>query len=129
MAREPIPEDVRRFIFTRIPSVPFLEALLLLRAAPERTWSHQDLAGRLYVSEKVAGDLLSELREAGVLAPDGADLAQYRFHPGSEDLRQMIDLLADVYAKHLIEVTNLIHSKMEKKAQRFADAFRFRREP
>ena len=34
-----IPEDIRRFVLTSIPSVPFLEALLLMRAAPEQPWS------------------------------------------------------------------------------------------
>ena len=41
----------------------------------------------------------------------------------------MIDRLAEVYYQHLVEVTNLIHSKTSKKAQQFADAFKWRKEP
>ena len=33
MPREPIPEDLRRFILTSIPSVPFVEAMLIYRDA------------------------------------------------------------------------------------------------
>ena len=33
MAREPIPEELRRFILTSVPSVPFVEALLVFRGA------------------------------------------------------------------------------------------------
>ena len=33
MPREPIPEELRRFILTSVPTVPFLEALLLFREA------------------------------------------------------------------------------------------------
>ena len=42
-----IPEDVRRFVLTSIPSVPFLEALLLMRANPAQGWSRDTLARRL----------------------------------------------------------------------------------
>jgi rubrerythrin len=51
------------------------------------------------------------------------------YEPSTDDLRAIIDRLADVYAAHLREVTNLIHSQVEKQAHRFADAFRLRQEP
>ncbi len=41
---EPIPEDLRRLILTAIPSVPYLEAMLLLRMAPERQWDTREVA-------------------------------------------------------------------------------------
>jgi hypothetical protein len=40
----------------------------------------------------------------------------------------MVTRLADVYAKNLTEVTNIIHSKTDRRAQQFADAFRWRRD-
>ena len=40
----------------------------------------------------------------------------------------MIDQLAEIYAKNLVEVTNLIHSKIGKRAQQFADAFKWRKD-
>jgi hypothetical protein len=43
----------------------------------------------------------------------------------------MLDSLAEVYAHHLVEVTHLIHSKgdkREQRAQKFADAFRWRKD-
>ena len=36
MVKSSIPEDLRRFVLTSIPSVPFLEALLLMR--PGDVW-------------------------------------------------------------------------------------------
>ena len=79
-----IPEDLRRFVLTSIPSVPFLEALLLMRADPDRAWRRDTLARRLYVREKTAEDL--------------------------------------------VEVTHLIHSSLDRKAQQFADAFKWRKD-
>ncbi|WP_247869707.1 hypothetical protein [Herbaspirillum sp. ST 5-3] len=123
-----IPDDVKRFILVSIASVPHLEAILLLRKEKTRDWNSSQLAQRLYVSEKTADDLLSELHTAGILAEDD-DSSGYRFQPQSQELVQMIDRLADIYARNLVEVTNLIHSKTSKNAQRFADAFIWRKDP
>ncbi len=135
MAREQIPGDVQRFILTSIPSVPFLEAMLLLRggacAGTGRIYDARRLAKGLYLSEKAAAALLVELHEAGILACDVGDEAEsvgYWYQPVSEDLDEMIACLADAYARNLVEITNLIHSKVGKKAQQFADAFKFRKD-
>lgn len=128
MAREHIPDDVRRFILTSIPSVPYLEAMLLLRSEPGHPWDSKRVAQRLYMPEKASGELLSELHTAGVLAVAEEHVPSYCYHPISEDLHLIIDRLAATYAAHLIDVSNLIHSKTGKKAQHFADAFKWRKD-
>jgi hypothetical protein len=40
----------------------------------------------------------------------------------------MGDLLADVYARYLVPVTNLIHAKPKSRVQEFADAFKLRKD-
>jgi hypothetical protein len=128
-----IPEDLRRFVLTTIPSVPFLEALLLMRADPAQPWSTDTLARRLYVREKVAEGLLAELCRSGIAVPwpdagpcVGAE--GYCYRPREEILRERIDRLADLYATNLVEVTHLIHSSLDRKAQQFADAFKWRKD-
>ncbi len=123
MSQGELSADVRRFILTSIPSVPFLEAVLLLRAEPERAWDAAQLSRRLYVGERQAAQLLHQLLEAGVAAasPD------VRYAPAAE-LRTLIDALAAAYAADLMAVTRLVHSRLDKRAQQFADAFRFRKE-
>lgn len=129
MDKAPIPEDLRRFVLTSIPSVPFLEALLLLRADPAQQWHSDMLAQRLYVRERTAHALLEDLCRAGMVAPC-ADTPQacYQYQPNSGHLRERIDALAELYAKHLVEVTLLIHSTLDRKAQQFADAFKLRKD-
>jgi Mn-dependent DtxR family transcriptional regulator len=127
MAREPIPEDVRRFILSSIISVPYLEALLLLRNAPDQSWDRTTVAQRLYISEKTATELLADLSAAGFIVVTKSE-SSYRYHPNSDELRQMIDQLAETYAKNLVEITNIIHSRTGKKAQQFADAFKWRKD-
>jgi hypothetical protein len=129
MDKHAIPEDLRRFVLTSIPSVPFLEALLLMRADPDQPWSRDTLARRLYVRDKVAENLLAELCYAGMAAPwPEPDADSYCYRPRDEALRGRIDSLADFYASHLVEVTHLIHSSLDRKAQQFADAFKWRKD-
>jgi DNA-binding IclR family transcriptional regulator len=131
MAPAPIPEDIRRFVLTSIPSVPHLEALLLLRADAPRGFGTADLARRLYLSDKAAATLLAELCRAGMIAPSDGDCDDppYQYAPATPALRATIDTLADLYARHLVDITHLIHAKLDRKAQQFADAFTWRKEP
>jgi len=129
MDKPSIPEDIRRFVLTSIPSVPFLEALLLLRADPARPWRRDTLAQRLYVREKTAGALLADLCAAGMVAPCAPpDADSFCYRPQGELLRARIDRLAELYATNLVEVTLLIHSSLDRKAQQFADAFKWRKD-
>lgn len=126
----PIPEDIRRFVLTSIPSVPHLEALLLLRAGETDCWTSARVAERLYISEKAAGALMLDLSAGGMTrpqyAPDGG--VSYRYQPSSAFLRATIDTLAKLYARQLVDITHLIHSKLDRKAQQFADAFKWRKD-
>jgi hypothetical protein len=127
MDKAVIPEDLRRFILTSVPSVPFLEALLLLRADPAHAWQPETLARRLYTRERVAQTLLDDLCTAG-LAVFASDASTYAYQPASAELRDLIDRLADLYARQLVDVTHLIHSTLDRKAQQFADAFKWRKD-
>lgn len=124
-----IPEDIRRFVLTSIPSVPHLEALLLLRAGEADFWRTEVVAERLYIGEKTASNVLRDLCLAHMAAGCGAAGAlSYRYQPATQALRATIDNLADLYARRLVEVTHLIHSSTERKAQQFADAFKWRKD-
>lgn len=123
MKKPPVPDAVRRFILTSIPSVPFLEALLLLRSRPLDSWDAPLLSRRLYVPETQAAALLHSLGEAGLAAPSGE--GGYRYAATADGLREVVDALAETYSVHLLEVTELIHSGIDKRALQFADAFRW----
>lgn len=129
MAQQAIPEDIRRFVLSSIPSVPHLEALLLLRGATG-PWSAAAVAERLYMGERPATVLLDDLCQSGMAMATSEEFAptSYRYQPASELLRTTIDSLAAFYTRHLVEVTHLIHSKHDRKAQQFADAFKWRKD-
>lgn len=66
--------------------------------------------------------VLARLRADGLLT---CRASLYRYEPAEK--AAMIDRLADLYARHLIPVTNLIHTK-PRRIRAFADAFRFRKD-
>ena len=126
MTKDSIPDDLRRFILTSIPSVPFLEAVLLLQAQPELAWTVPELARRLYVPEPRITEILDGVQAAGIAAKDDA-AGGYRYAPPLA-LSEMLGRLARVYSTDLVAVTDLIHSRTDKRAFQFADAFRLRKD-
>jgi hypothetical protein len=129
MRRAKLPDDVRRFILTSVPSVPYLEAILLLRADPDVGWDARRVAARLYVPERQAAELLSALGAAGIArGEDDGETALFRYAPATPELRERLDALAQAYSTNLVGVTDLIHSRIDKRAQQFADAFRLRKD-
>jgi hypothetical protein len=122
MVEDFIPPDIRTFILERIESVAELEALLLLRKHEHESWSAARVADRLYVTEPAAMDILARLTTERLCALDGG---LYRFAPATANEAGLVHQLADVYSRHLIPVTRIVHSKPAR-IQKFADAFRFR---
>jgi hypothetical protein len=125
MSNPPVPDHVRRFILTSIPSVPYIEAMLLLRA-DSRRWDSFNVASRLYISEGQALELLQAMQQAGIAArqEDGS----FAYAPATPELRHLIDALALTYSQDLVRVTDLIHSRIDKRAQQFSDGFRWKKE-
>jgi hypothetical protein len=129
MRRADLSDDLRRFILTSVPSVPYLEAILLLRAEPEVGWDVRRLAGRLYVPERQAAELLTALAAAGIAQSEKQEeTVLFRYAPATDEQRKRLDDVAEAYSANLVGVTDLIHSRMDKRAQQFADAFRLRKD-
>ena len=127
MPREPIPEEVRRFILTSILSVQFLEALLLYREARGEPLPPSQVGRRLYISERATAEVIEQLVAAHLIEPAGDLGVGYRFAPEG-DMAGTIEQVANYYRSHLVEVTALIHSKTGRMATQFADAFKFRKD-
>ena len=125
MSSATIPEELRRFILTSVPSVPFVEALLLFRETPASPLPVERVASRLYIGPKQAAEIVGQLAAAGAIEASGD--AGHRYAPSAE-LAPMLELLATHYRANLVEVSALIHSRTSRVAHQFADAFRIRKE-
>lgn len=126
MVKDKLTDDLRDFILS-IPSIPYLEAILLLKGPPIRPWSSETVGKRLYLAKDQVGIIMRELCDAQICTavPDHPD--QYIYHPESTELDDLICRLIDFYAHNLIEVTHLIHANTsQKNVQQYADAFKWR---
>lgn len=128
MTKAALPGNVRRFILTSVPSVPYLEAILLLRSGPGAAWEPQVVARRLYLAEPRAENLLRALVQAGIAQEGAEPRPHFLYQPATPALALMLEQLAHAYGANLLGVTDLIHSRVDKRAQQFADAFRWRKD-
>ncbi len=123
MADELIPDDLRDFILKYFDSIAQLEALLLLRNDPSVRWSPENVAKRLYIDAAQASAILSQHCGCGFLACTDTG---YQFQCNDDVKQHMVDLLAGIYSRHIVPVTNIVHSK-PLRIQEFADAFRLKK--
>jgi hypothetical protein len=105
--------------------VPFVEALLVFRERKGTPVATEDVARLLYIPSKNAAAVIDDLEKAGIVQAAGEEA--HRFEPTPE-LAGVVELLATYYRTHLVEVTDLIHGKTSRQAQRFADAFKWRKD-
>jgi hypothetical protein len=119
-----VPTAVRGFIASHIVSVAQLEVLLLLRAASDKEWTAPEVARALVTQPEAAAGWLEDLRHRGLTSEtDG----RYRYTPASGELDQIVDDLAESYAKYRVAVIGLIFGRPSEGVTRLADAFRIRR--
>lgn len=124
-----IPEDVKQFLLKNIDSIAQWEGLLLLCANPAKEWSAQAVAQSIYVSEQETAHLLTQLAAQDILICSETEASvTYRYQPKSPEMAQTISRAAGLYRQYLIPVTNLIHSKPKMRVQKFADAFKIRKD-
>lgn len=124
MADDGIPDDIREFIGRYIDSIGQLEALLLLRADPSAKWDAAVAAKRLYIEEREGAEILKRLCEDGLIACE-QDIFTYGLL--DDERSRLVDRLAEIYARQLIPITNMIHAK-PRRIRQFADAFKFRKD-
>jgi hypothetical protein len=123
MAAQYVPDDIRDFILKHIASVAQLEALLLIWSSPEERWRLPEIAARIYTSDTEMAKALDRLCADGLLVcADGI----FSLHASTENV-EMIRRLQEVYARYLIPVTDVIHSKA-RISPSAAEAFRLRKD-
>ena len=125
MKQEVLTDDLRRLIFS-IPSVPHLEAILLMRREKGQ-WEANRLAQRLYLPAERTATILGDLAAAQICRQDDAAVPAWRYQPVTDELDALVGSLERYYSQNLIEVTNMIHAgtRRHSRIQEFADAFKW----
>lgn len=120
-------DEVLRFIFENIDTVPHLEALLLLWQNSATPWSTETLAARLYVSPVQANTILEDLSRRGFVTQE-QDGAAFRYAPDWDAQRGLMPLISETYRRNLVGITRMIHSKGSASVREFARAFQIKKD-
>jgi predicted secreted protein len=118
-----IPPAARGLIDRHIHSVEQLEVLLLLRAAPDKTWTAAEVARALVTQVDSAGQRLADL-EGRKLAKAHDDAFRYCADAAMD---RAVGELAEAYATRRTRVVAMIFSKPGDAILGFSEAFRFRK--
>ncbi|QHO75694.1 hypothetical protein ACH79_26775 [Bradyrhizobium sp. CCBAU 051011] len=123
MTMQYVPGPVRKFILEHVASVAQIEALLLIWSSPEERWGVPQIAAHIYTSETETAKALHGLCADGLLVcMDGV----FCLNASAENV-EMIRNLQEVYARNLIQVTDVIHSNSQN-GPPTADPFRLRKD-
>lgn len=122
-----LPEHLNRFLAEKIRSVSQLEMLLLVRSAPDRAWSADEICRALYIAPEMCIEQLEQLRASGLFAT-GTAPGQYQYAPQDPALADTMAELAVMYHQRRVTVITAIYSEPTDKIRTFADAFRLRKE-
>jgi GAF domain-containing protein len=123
-----IPERVLLFLAEKIDSVPQLEALLLISSDPQRLWTEEELAARIYVSTQVASQVLQSLQRQQLVTVELAPAAQYRYNAQWDPTGEILPEVAASYRRHLVPIATLIHSRASTAVREFARAFNLKKD-
>lgn len=127
-ADDKFPDDIKRFVGERIPSVEVLEILLLVFADPQEEWSALEVSRKLCTSVNSARSRLQELEAAKVLLSINTEPVKYRFHRENAPMFSLVGELERIYKERRVSVISLIYSKPAEPLRAFSDAFRLRKD-
>ena len=123
MTSPEIPARVLQFLAERIDSVPQLEAVLLLWEDPQRLWSEDELAGRIYVGRQDAATILQSLQRQQLVTAEPAAAVRYRYNPQWDPTGEVMPEVAASYRRHLVPLATFIHARASTAVREFARAF------
>src|SRR5688500_11272298 len=127
MAGETLPTSVQQFLSGYIHSLEQLEVLLLLRNSANRSLTYAEVYEVVRSSLAPVEELLESFVQLGFLAKENGPPSTFRYAP-TETLGAAIDEPAGAYQKWRVRVIEAIFTPVVDPAQRFADAFKVRKD-
>jgi hypothetical protein len=126
LSRDRLPAELLAFLRAHINSLEQLEVLLLLRGAPDRTWTAGEVSEELRTAKNSASARLADLARDGLVLLDEGTAA-FRIDPANPNA-DVIARLAETYARRRHAVIEAIFAQPVDGIRLFAAAFRFRRD-
>lgn len=121
-----LPVRVRAFLDEHIFSASQLEVLLLLHARPGEPMTLAQVSAEARLPTSSIGPWLDAFVYRRLLVHDGGS---YCWRPTEPEAQATVDEVAEVYRRRRTTVGRYLYARGQDPLTRFADAFRFRRDP
>jgi hypothetical protein len=122
-----LPPEVVAFLDDHIFSLSQLEVLLLVREVAPESRSARDVSAVTHLPERSITPWLEAFVERGLLArAAGSGYCAADVGPTTGAL---LEAVADCYVRRRVSLSRHVYASREDPARRFADAFRFRKDP
>jgi hypothetical protein len=119
-----IPKPISDFLRTAIPSTWALDALRLLKNAPDRAWTPAALSAELRGSIRMVQEILPGLQRWGLVSEESG---RWRYLPENA-LDVTVTELMQLYAERPVAVIAEIALSPNEKLYTFIDAFRVKKD-
>ncbi len=123
-----LPPLVRAFMSDHIRTLDELQLLITCVYSEDRWWDATAVARELGVSAVAARHALDHLASRNLLDIRITGDVRYRFHPGTDELRDAALVVAETYRANPAGVINLVAGAPRRSIRDFADAFRIRKD-
>lgn len=120
-----LPDEVRRFIRSYIPTVGHLELLLFLFHGREKRWEIQDLAREMRTNESLVTQQLERL--AGPVRTYGTSSPAFQFANENLEFLNLVQRLSETYRSHRYYVIEEIYHTHAGLIKSFVSAFKKRK--
>ena len=127
MAGETLPISVQQFLSKYVRSLEQLEVLLLLRTRADRSWTSAEVYEVVRSSRSSVEERLESFVQLGFFVKEDGPPPTFRYAP-TENLGAAVDETAGAYQKWRVRVIEAIFTPVVDPAQRFADAFKVRKD-
>jgi hypothetical protein len=124
-AASDLTEAVKSAVVHLARTLDELEVLLLLNRGRTQTWTPEQVAQALVMTEKCAADQLALMQGRG-LAVRAEGAAGYRYVEGTAHEAE-VALIAETYRARRLTLVNYVATGALDRLQSFAEGFRFRR--
>lgn len=105
-------QEVYRFIYEMIDSVPHLEVLLQLWSHRPRHLAEAELASRLFLARDSVHRITDDLIRRGLaVRDDEGEQAFYYYQASASANDDLVAAVAETYKRELVRVTRAIHQK------------------
>jgi len=124
-----LPEELRRFIQSNVPTYVAAELLLFLAQHPDKQWTPDEIVNEIkpsVITFSAVKEYLALFVAQGLVVEIPG--ARYQYQTASPEVKAAVNALAKAYNERPVTLIRTIYDLAKSKIQSFADAFKLKKD-